>query len=117
MSRVASWRSALAESVTPEDIATVVKTLVDSARDGERWAVRELLDRTVGKPSQELAIALDGVMRADTPQQQGLQFARYLHEHNPALAEQLCEALSAAETAAERADLNDDRRVRRGRAP
>jgi hypothetical protein len=44
------WRAALVASVTEEDIAAVVRALVDAAKRGESWAVRELMDRTLGKP-------------------------------------------------------------------
>ena len=44
------WRAALVASVSEEDIAAVVRALVNAAKRGESWAVRELMDRTLGKP-------------------------------------------------------------------
>lgn len=44
------WRATLVASVTEEDIAAVVRALVNAAKRGESWAVRELMDRTLGKP-------------------------------------------------------------------
>ena len=44
------WRATLASSVTEADIADVVRALVKAAKAGESWAVRELLDRTLGRP-------------------------------------------------------------------
>jgi hypothetical protein len=48
---VSKWRSQLVEIITPEDFAAVIAVLVAKAKAGEAWAVRELLDRTVGKPA------------------------------------------------------------------
>jgi hypothetical protein len=47
--RVGRWRATLAETVTDADMQAVAKTLVKAAKAGEAWAVRELLDRTLGK--------------------------------------------------------------------
>lgn len=46
---VAAWRAALFDAVSPDDIRAVVGVLVDRAKAGEPWAVRELLDRALGK--------------------------------------------------------------------
>lgn len=59
--RVHQYRTALAEAVTEDDIRAVIGKLVAAARAGERWAIRELLDRCLGKPMQTAALlALDG---------------------------------------------------------
>ena len=50
--KVASWRSALTETVTANDMAEVFRVLVERAKAGESWAVKELLDRTLGKPQE-----------------------------------------------------------------
>ena len=50
--KVASWRSALTETVTVDDMAEVFRVLVERAKAGESWAVKELLDRTLGKPQE-----------------------------------------------------------------
>ncbi len=44
------WRAAVVASVSEEDIAAVVRAMVNAAKRGESWAVRELMDRTLGKP-------------------------------------------------------------------
>ena len=46
---VASWRAALAATVTRQDIEDVLHQLVVEAKAGKSWAVRELLDRCLGK--------------------------------------------------------------------
>ena len=47
--RVGQWRSVLVESVTPADLRAVIRMLLEKAKAGERWAVCELLDRTLGR--------------------------------------------------------------------
>ncbi len=49
--RVAALREALLASVTEADIKAVARALVARARDGEVPAVRELLDRLLGRTS------------------------------------------------------------------
>jgi len=44
------FRAALMETVKPADLKAVVRTLVATAKAGEPWAIKELLDRTVGRP-------------------------------------------------------------------
>ena len=55
--RTAALRSALLDAVTEADIRAIAKALVKRARDGEVPAVRELLDRLLGRPGdvQELS--------------------------------------------------------------
>lgn len=48
--RVAWLRAALIDAVTNEDMRDVARVLVARAKDGDVGAIRELLDRTVGKP-------------------------------------------------------------------
>jgi len=43
-------REALLAAVSVEDIRCVAQALVARAKDGDIGAIRELLDRTVGKP-------------------------------------------------------------------
>ena len=52
--RVSAWRRTLSETVTEDDLRAVIAMLVERARAGERWAVRELLDRCLGKVTQEV---------------------------------------------------------------
>ena len=47
--RVARIRAALFRAVTPADILVAVKALMKQAREGDRLALAELLDRTIGK--------------------------------------------------------------------
>ena len=48
--RVGELRSALLAAVTPEDMATIVGKLVELAKAGDVRAIREVMDRTLGKP-------------------------------------------------------------------
>ena len=59
---VSRWRKGLIEAVTPEDITAVVLVLVQEAKAGRAWAVRELLDRTLGKAVQ--AFELEGALQS-----------------------------------------------------
>lgn len=49
--QLASWRAALA-TVTKDQLVNVVQKLVVAAEAGEPWAVKELLDRCLGKPKE-----------------------------------------------------------------
>ena len=53
---VGAWRSALVKTVTLADFEEVVRKLVDLAKAGEPWAVRELLNRCLGRPTQAVSI-------------------------------------------------------------
>ena len=46
--QLSAWRSAVADTITADDVAEVVGVLLKKALAGEPWAVRELLDRTLG---------------------------------------------------------------------
>jgi hypothetical protein len=48
--RVQLLRSALLAHVTPEDIGEIVRVLLEKAKAGDVVAIRELLNRSVGKP-------------------------------------------------------------------
>ena len=54
--RVSEWRQALVEAVSKEDLVEVIKRLVVAAKAGEPWAVREVLDRCLGKPRVQIAV-------------------------------------------------------------
>ena len=43
-------------AVTPEDMQTVILMLINKARGGSIAAAKELLDRTLGKPTQEIIV-------------------------------------------------------------
>ena len=49
--QVARWRRELYACVTDEDIRQVMRAPVDTAKSGSFWAIHELLNRLVGKPS------------------------------------------------------------------
>jgi hypothetical protein len=46
---VAACRKALIDAIKPDDIAAVVAKLLEAAKSGKPWAVREFLDRCLGK--------------------------------------------------------------------
>ncbi len=50
--RTADIRRLIRESVTDDDLRAVVRCVVKKAKAGEPWAVKELLDRLEGKPTQ-----------------------------------------------------------------
>ena len=54
-----AWRSALTRVVLPSDVEAVLAVLVKRAKAGEPWAVRELLDRCLGKVRQS-DVEVDG---------------------------------------------------------
>lgn len=60
--RTAEYRKAMMEAVTPEDVRGAIRALVLAARDGDVVAIKELLDRTVGKVTQPVAGDADGTM-------------------------------------------------------
>jgi hypothetical protein len=55
--RVGRWRAIMTEAVTDDDMRAVVAALVAAAKRGESWAVREVFDRTVGKPVEADLVA------------------------------------------------------------
>jgi hypothetical protein len=83
---VAAWRSALARVVSPADIKAVLAVLLECAKAGEPWAVKELLDRCLGKPRQDAGRPEDG------PEQPGIL---HLNVDLGALMAQRMVALSA----------------------
>ena len=48
--KTAQLRAALLSAITPDDMAVVIKILISKARGGDLVAVKELLDRAVGRP-------------------------------------------------------------------
>ena len=50
--RVAALRSALLDAVTEEDMRAVIAKLVEMAKGGDVHAIKELLNRTLGKPQE-----------------------------------------------------------------
>ncbi len=56
---VGRWRVMLTETVTAEDIRAVINVLLERAKAAEPWAVKELLDRCLGKAHQTTEISGD----------------------------------------------------------
>ena len=56
--RVAQLRSLMLEAVSLEDIQQVVAKLIELAKGGDLAAIRELLDRTLGKPTAALTLEM-----------------------------------------------------------
>ena len=50
--QTADIRRLIREAVTDDDLRAVVRCVVKKAKAGEPWAVKELLDRLAGKPTQ-----------------------------------------------------------------
>ena len=48
--QLAAWRATFTAAVTSEDLREVIVQLVEAGKKGEPWAVKELLDRCLGKP-------------------------------------------------------------------
>ena len=46
----------MAATVTSNDLQNVIGVLVGQAKAGEPWAVKELLNRCLGRPTQAVAI-------------------------------------------------------------
>jgi hypothetical protein len=55
--KVQQLRNRLLSAVTEEDIEAVVKKLISMAREGNIHAIRELLDRTFGKPTASIELS------------------------------------------------------------
>ena len=51
-----AWREALDAAISQEDFEAIVRKLIAAALDGESWAIREVLDRTLGRPGQSIAV-------------------------------------------------------------
>lgn len=53
-------RAELYKAVTVDDFKAIAAKLVELARAGEKWAIKELLDRLIGRPAiGAWALALD----------------------------------------------------------
>lgn len=46
--KAVAWRHAFKAAVSTEDVTAVVLKLVEAAKNGERWAITDLLDRCIG---------------------------------------------------------------------
>lgn len=56
--KVSRLRSMLLNCVSDEDFQAVIAKLVEEAKQGELGAIRELLDRMLGKPERTLSVGL-----------------------------------------------------------
>ena len=56
--RVANLRAALLDAVSDGDLKTIVSQLVDMAKRGSLPAIKEILDRTIGKPQTDVSVDL-----------------------------------------------------------
>lgn len=56
LQRLGEWQGAFREAITVDDMKTIALQLVAAAKSGEPWAVKEFLDRTLGKAPQPVAI-------------------------------------------------------------
>ena len=52
VTRLRQWREALEAELTPARLRRIYGKLVEAAEAGEPWAIREVLDRTLGRPAQ-----------------------------------------------------------------
>ena len=64
--RVARFRRAFLKTVTPADVEAVIQVLIDHAKKGEPWAVREVLDRAIGKPAVSVTVEAHAADRPRT---------------------------------------------------
>ena len=85
-SRVTSWRRAFTRSVTAADVTKAMQKLLDAVDNGESWAIKELLDRTLGKADQRHEITGDSGGPVETHVTLRLKFAdRQLMDERPLL--------------------------------
>ncbi len=85
-SHVTSWRRAFTRSVTAADVTKAMQKLLDAVDNGESWAIKELLDRTLGKADQRHEITGDGGGPVETQVTLRLKFAdRQLIDERPLL--------------------------------
>jgi len=101
--KVAAWRQALVDAVTAEDLEAIIRQLVVTARAGDPWAVREILDRCLGKAVAQVELStaagfgtLKTYINVDTARVCGLDIA---DAENDAEAAEAAVALPSAETA------------------
>lgn len=72
--RVALLRTTFLDAVTAEDLQAVARALLDRARSGDLAAIREVLDRTIGRPTASVNVELlDAQNRKLMLQQQRLE--------------------------------------------
>lgn len=68
--RVGQWRAMIVTNVSEKDMADIIRALVAAAKAGESWAIREILDRTIGKPVEaDLIARLEALEAQITPKE------------------------------------------------
>jgi hypothetical protein len=72
--RTAKLRTALLRAVKPEDIEAAVAKLVEKAKAGELPAIKELLDRCLGRPKETVEQEL-AILQARAEERASLDFA------------------------------------------
>ncbi len=88
VSRITMWRRAFTRAVTAADVTKAMQKLLDAVDNGESWAIKELLDRTLGKADQRLEVTGEGGGPVETEITLRLQFAdRQLITERPLLEE------------------------------
>lgn len=59
-SRITTWRRAFTRAVTAAQVTLAMEKLIEAVGNGEPWAIKELLDRTLGKAEQRLEVTGEG---------------------------------------------------------
>lgn len=54
--RCNQWKDIVLKAISKKDLLEVVDKLIEQAKQGEKWAVVELLDRVLGKPETSSTI-------------------------------------------------------------
>jgi len=55
--RTSLLRNAMLSAVSADDVEKIIRAIVKAAKEGDIVAAREVLDRTIGKPSQTDVLA------------------------------------------------------------
>ena len=87
-SRITTWRRAFTRAVTAAQVTLAMEKLIEAVGNGESWAIKELLDRTLGKADQRLEVTGESGGPVATEVTLKLQFAdRSLITERPLLKE------------------------------
>jgi hypothetical protein len=78
--KVADHRQTMLSTVTEEDTREVIRALIAAARDGVPWAVKEFLDRMIGKPMQQIEANITSTQL--TPEEQRRRLDELLGMNN-----------------------------------
>ncbi len=83
--RVHRLRAALLRAATPADFEQIARSLIEKAKTGDIPAIKELFDRTIGKPSQCVEVTANNVPRAFDPSMSREELMRLLEQRADAL--------------------------------